>query len=206
MRQVAPLLFSKRKRVFLRYLLSLLLVAGCLHTSFGLLRAEEEDRKVFFTIRFGQGGFCDNRSPSGKFAGDQAALDVRLAGHPIGVSYLSEVLYGGEFDDESEERIDLWAVNIAYVTKPFGIERLNAFLGGGIGRLEIEREWAQTKAESGGCILYNLEGGVNVRAFWAIGLYVVGRYYYAQKKTDWMEAIDFNEVGFHFGLSINFGI
>jgi hypothetical protein len=164
-------------------------------------------KTVYVTIRFGQGGFSDDRSPSGKFAGDQGALDIKLAKLPVAISYLGEVLYGGEFDDESEERIDLWAVNIAHVSKPFRSERINVSLGGGIGRLRIEREWPDgSKVKTPACTLYNLEAGVNVRAFWVIGFYIVGKYSYAQKKTDKAKVVDFKESGFFFGLTVNVGI
>jgi hypothetical protein len=162
-------------------------------------------KTAYVTIRFGQGGFRDDRSPSGKFAGDQGALDIKIAELPVAVSCLREVLYGGEFDDGSEERIDLWAVNVAHVSKPFRSERINVFLGGGIGRLRIEREWPDgSLVKTPACTLYNVEGGVNVRAFWAIGFYIVGKYSYAQKKTG-NGVVDFKESGFFFGLTINVG-
>ena len=116
------------------------------------------------------------------------------------------MLYGGSFDDGSEERVDLWAINIAYMSKPFEIERLNVFLGRGIGRLGVDKQGPDSEVKGPRCPLYNLGGGINVRAFWAIGFYVVGRYYYAQEETDVIEPIDFREWGFLFGFSVNFGI
>jgi hypothetical protein len=197
--------------LFRKYLVSVFLAVSIGHSFAGLLCAQEEegevDRYVSFTIRFGQGGFCDDRSPSGKFAGDQGALDIKIAGLPVAISYLGEVLYGGDFPDGSDERIDLWALNILYMSKPFKTERVNVFIGGGIGRLGIDKEWPDgSEVEGPQCTLYNLEAGVNVKALWVLGFYVVGKYSYAQKEAEDTEAIDFKETGFFFGLTINVGI
>ena len=54
--------------------------------------------------------------------------------------------------------------------------------------------------------LYNLEGGINVRAFWKIGFYGVGKYLYAQKTTNGIKGIDFNEGIVLLGITFNFGL
>ena len=76
---------------------------------------------------------------------------------------------------------------------------MNVFVGGGIGRLGIDKEmWRDGKKVKGPrCIAYNLETGINV-VFWKVGLYYVTNYLYAQKKEDNKKAIDFNDSGFFF--------
>ena len=171
-------------------------------------------KKVDFTIRFGQGGFWNDRSPSGKFAGDQGALDIKLAKLPVAVSYLTEVLYGvNDNPDEPEEVVNLWAVNIYHMPKLFTVEkngwslleRINLFWGGGIGRLGVDTEFPDDSEVKGPrCTLFNFEAGINV-VFWKIGIYYLGKYWYAQKKQDNIKVIDFKERGFFFGLTFNFG-
>jgi hypothetical protein len=53
--------------------------------------------------------------------------------------------------------------------------------------------------------VYNLEGGINVRAFWKIGFYGVGKVLYAKRTINNIKIIDFNERIVLLGITFNFG-
>ena len=54
--------------------------------------------------------------------------------------------------------------------------------------------------------MYDIEGGINVRLFWKIGFYGIGKYLYAQKKNNNIKVIDFNEYIVLLGFTFNFGL
>ena len=53
--------------------------------------------------------------------------------------------------------------------------------------------------------MYDIEGGINVRLFWKIGFYGVGKYLYAKKKNNSIKVIDFSELIVLLGFTLNFG-
>ena len=86
--------------------------------------------------------------------------------------------------------------------KPFKTERINLFAGGGLGRLEVPKDESDSMEKG---VLYNIEGGINVRAFWKIGFYGIYKYLYANKEIDNVEVIDFSEHIVLLGITFNFG-
>ena len=54
--------------------------------------------------------------------------------------------------------------------------------------------------------MYNLEAGINVRAFWKIGFYGMYKYLYANKEVNNLEVIDFNEHIFMLGITFSFSL
>ena len=80
-----------------------------------------------------KGDFWSDRSLSGKYAGDQLALDIKLVELPVTFSYVGFGVYG-ERPNDVEERLQLYAVNILYMHKlfkiPYLIEGVNIFGGG----------------------------------------------------------------------------
>ncbi len=163
------------------------------------------EKKVYFAIRFGQGGFRDDRSPIGKLGGDQLTLDIKPVKFPVAVSISGEFYTNSPDPTHSYEIAGLTSINLLYMTKLLKSERTNVFMGGGIGRLEVPKGENEPDAMVKG-ILYNVEAGINVRLFWKIGFYGVGKYLYAQKKNNNIKVIDFSECIVLLGFTINFGI
>ena len=112
-----------------------------------------EEKKIYFIIRTGQGGFNDNRSPIGKLGGGQLTLDIKPARFPIGISISGEYYTNSADPTHSYEIAGLTSVNLLFMTKLFRIDRANLFIGGGIGELEVPRGEDHPGA-IGGAILY----------------------------------------------------
>ncbi|MFC1562355.1 hypothetical protein ACFL4Q_05100, partial [candidate division KSB1 bacterium] len=55
-------------------------------------------------------------------------------------------------------------------------------------------------------MVYNCEAGINVRMFWKIGFYGIGKYLYARKKRGDRYVIDFSEGIVLLGLTFNFSL
>ena len=163
------------------------------------------EKKIDITIRLGQGGFTDDRSLIGKLGGGQLALDIKPIKFPIAISVSNEYYTNSADPTHSYEIAGLLAINTLYMAKLFKSERTNIFLGGGIGWLIVPKGENKPDALEMG-FLYNLEGGINVRAFWKIGFYGVGKYLYAQKTTNGIKRIDFNEGIVLLGITLNFGL
>ena len=207
--------------MFRIFLFSIGLVIIIVHFSGNLLYAQEiqaekpqnqskanadsaKAKKVYFTIRLGQGGFRDERSEIGKLGGGQLTLDVKSVKYPVAISISGEYYTNSADPTHSYEIADLTAINLLYMTKPFKSERTNVFLGGGIGRLEVPKGEIEPDTVVKGT-MYDIEGGINVRLFWKIGFYGVGKYLYANKKTNGIEVIDFSEAIVLLGFTFNFG-
>jgi hypothetical protein len=156
------------------------------------------------TLRLGQGGFYDDRSSIGKLGGGQVTLDIKPVNYPIAISLTNEYYTNSANPTHSYEIAGLLAINLLYMKKPFKTERINVFLGGGLGRLEVPKEEKPDDREIG--IVYNLEAGINVRAFWKIGFYGITKYLYANKEVNNIEVIDFSEFIVLLGITVNFGL
>ena len=152
-----------------------------------------KEKKIYFTLRLGQEGFSDDRSPIGKLGGGQLTLDIKPGKLPIAISISNESYTNSANPTHSYEIASLFAVNMLYMAKLFKNERANVFLGGGIGGLEVPKGENEPDDMVRG-ILYNLEGGINVRLFWKIDFYGIGKYLYAEKKTNSIKVIDFREI------------
>jgi hypothetical protein len=165
--------------------------------------SSSKKKKVFFTIRLGQGGFRDDRSPIGKLGGGQLTLDIKPSQYPIAFSISNEYYTNSPDPTHSYEIAGLIAVNLLYMTKLFKSERTNFFIGGGIGRLEVPKgENESNEMERG--MVYNMEAGINVRIFWKIGLYGIGKYLYAMKEEQNIKVINFSEWIMLLGITFNF--
>jgi len=198
-----------RKCFFLKWL-----VICIVHLSFNQLFAQEEkgavssgsnEKKIYFTLRLGQGGFYDDRSEIGKLGGGQLTLDIKPGKYPVALSISSEYYTNSADPTHSYEIARLTALNMLYMTKPFKSERTTIFLGGGIGGLEVPKGENEPDTMVKG-FLYNFEGGINVRLFWKIGFYGTGKYLYAKKKTNSIKVIDFSEFIVLLGFTLNFGL
>lgn len=159
-------------------------------------------KMVALTLRFGQGGFTDHRSPLNQLGGGQIALDVKPAGLPIALSLSGEYYTNGPEPTHSYEISDLTSLNCLYVKN---FSKTILFAGGGFGQLKVPRgKDKPNQTESGP--LFNLEVGVNRVLLWKIGLYAVGKYLYAQKSRNGEKVIAFNEAILLIGLTLNFKI
>lgn len=157
-----------------------------------------------FTLRLGQGGFKDGRSPLGKLGGGQLALDIKPHRYPVALSLSGEYYTNSPDPSHPYEIVDMSVVNLLYMTQIFDSERTTFFLGGGIGRLEVPKGEMVSGTVSG--TVYNLEAGLRVRLFWRLGIYGIGKYLYANKTKDSKDVIDFNEGIVLLGLTLNFSL
>ncbi len=164
-----------------------------------------KEKKVYFTIRLGQGGFRDDRSEIGKLGGGQLTLDIKPGKYPVAVSISNEYYTNSPDPTHSYEIAGLTAINLLYMTKPFKSERANVFMGGGIGRLEVPKGENEPDSVVKGS-MYGIEAGINFRLFWKIGFYGVGKYLYAQKENNGIKVIDFSEGIVLLGFTLNFGL
>ena len=163
------------------------------------------DKKIDLTVRLGQGGFTDDRSPIGKLGGGQLALDIKPRNIPIAISVSNEYYTNSADPTHSYEIATLIAVNLLYMNKVLKTERVNIFAGGGIGRLEVPKGLDEPDAMDRG-ILYDIEGGVNIIAFWKIGFYGMYKYLYSKKEVNNVKVIDFSEHIVLLGITFNFSL
>lgn len=201
--------------MFRKYLLSIFLLFSFVFFSCFKLNAQKmvsstdslssAEKRIYFTIRLGQGGFTDDRSPIGKLGGGQLALDIKPSKFPITISVSSEYYTNSADPTHSYEIAGLIAVNFLYMTKVLKSERVNLFAGGGIGGLEVPKGVDEPDAMERG-ILYNIEGGINIRAFWKIGFYGIYKYLYAKKEINNVKVIDFSEHIVLLGITFNFSL
>jgi len=157
---------------------------------------------VEVTLRLGQGGLREDRAPDSVLGGGQLAVDVKLGEHPIAISVSQEYHKKDPIADSSYEIGSLVAINVLYMTQLIK-ERANVFLGGGIGGLSAPRIGDPEIMERG--FLFDLVGGVNVKLFWKIGVYIEGKYIYCKKTINDIKVIDFSNPGALLGISLNFG-
>jgi len=201
--------------VFSRYLLTNFLFFSYVFFSLIRLNAQEmvsstdslssTEGKIYFTLRLGQGGFTDDRSPLGKLGGGQLTLDIKPRKYPIAISISNEYYTNSADPTHSYEIAGLIAVNFLYMTKLFKNERVNFFVGGGLGGLDVPKGEDEPDAMERG-ILYNIEGGINIRAFWKVGFYGIYKYLYAKKEINNVKVIDFSEHIVLLGITFNFSL
>lgn len=201
--------------MFRKYFLSIFLLFGFVFFLCFKLNAQKmvsstdnlssTEKKIDITIRFGQGGFTDDRSPIGKLGGGQLTLDIKPRKFPIAISISNEYYTNCADPIYSYEIASLTAVNLLYMTKISKTERVNLFVGGGIGSLEVPKGVDESDAMEKG-ILYNIEGGINIRAFWKIGFYGIYKYLYAKKERNNVKVIDFSEHIVLLGIAFNFSL
>ena len=208
--------------MFRKCLFLILLFISIGHFSFKQLYAQEEEvenssiservgkeidkeKKIYFTIRLGQGGFRDDRSEIGILGGGQLTLDIKPRKYPVAFSISNEYYTNSADPTHSYEITNLTVVNMLYMAKLSKIERATVFLGGGIGRLEVPVGENDPDDVVKGT-MYDIEGGINVRLFWKIGFYGIGKYLYAQKKNNSIKVIDFSEFIVLLGFTLNFGL
>jgi hypothetical protein len=157
-----------------------------------------------FVLRvLSQGGFSDDRSPSGVLGGGQLALDIKPVKSPFALSISGEYYTNGPDPTHKYEISGAFFVNALYMSQLPRYKKARYFFGGGLGGVTVPRGENQPGKNSKS-IAYDLEAGINVLIFWKIGFYGVAKYLYAQKFKDGNQLIDFKEKIILLGLTYNF--
>jgi len=163
-------------------------------------------KNSFYTIRFGIGGFSDNRSPSGRLMGAQLIFDAKPFKYPIAISASAVEFYSSSSDPEHSYQIqNMGTLNLFYIIKPSNFKDLKIFCGGGIGGLQAPKDAPKGEDDYAVSLFYDVEAGVNYKLFRKIGVYGTVKYIYAQKKESGIHLINFNEFIYVAGVSFNFG-
>lgn len=161
------------------------------------------EKRFDLTIRSGQGGFVDERSPIGKLGGGELTLDIKLMKYPLALSFSGEYYTNSPFATHDYEIDGAETYSLLYMDKLFGWERVDIFAGGGPGRMHIPVESALPAEIYRSAWYLNLEAGINIRLLWKFGIYGVYKYMYAYRETSSV-LIDFNEHIILLGLTFNF--
>lgn len=159
-------------------------------------KTETDERKIYLTLKFGQGGFNDSRSPLDKLGGGEVALVLQHRDYPIAISLAGEYYTNSPAPQNSYEISDMTIINGFYSKYFLNKKKLQIFGGPGVGVMTVP----QLDEKSVNSILFNWVGGVNYRLIWKIGLYGTYKYLYAQKD----DRVDFSEHIFMIGISFNF--
>ena len=175
------------------------------------LFAEQADNDVSkednfdYTVRYGQGGFSDSRSPDGKVGGGQIAFDIRLKDLPFSILISSEFYTKSPDPTNNYEISNFDSINLLYNTDfPF-IENTSLFFGGGIGRLSAPEGPANPGSKVSTEAL-NLELGLYLRPYEQFGFYAVLKNIQADRRINDIKIIDFNESIFLIGISYDFNL
>lgn len=194
-----------------RFSVPFLMVFVCVVLLFpGLLYAQSDSDSSSlpscdFTIRMGQGGFYDDRSPIGRLGGGQATVDVYPRSWPVGVSIFTEYYTNSNDPTHSYEISNLVALNLLYTRQLFGINQVKYFLGAGAGWLDVPLG-EDDPGEYVSTDVYNLEAGVSVLAFWKIGFYGVVKYLTAHRTMNGVDVINFDEIAWFVGITYSFSL
>jgi len=78
-------------------------------TAIWILGAFSSSQAADITIRWGQGGFSDDRSPLGVLGGGQLTLDIKPAKFPLAISISGEYYTNSACPTHSYEIADLTA-------------------------------------------------------------------------------------------------
>ncbi len=180
----------------------LILLPGKMLLAFGSFvnpdSLKTEEKKVFFTLRLGTGGYQDSRSSIGKLGGGQLALDIKHGRLPVALGLFTEYYTNSSEPTHSYEISNLAGVNFYYSRFLLKSQRLNIFAGPGIGGLKVPQ--GSDASVSG--IFFDFEAGFHARLLWKFGVYWVYKYLYAHKE----EAFSFSENIFLVGLNFTFGL
>ncbi len=142
------------------------------------------------TLRIGQGGFRDDRSPDGNIGGGQVCLDVTFSDLPVSVSIGEEYYTRSPDPTQSYEIPSIVMGTVCYVIPLAEKWPTDLHLGGGIGRLRIPQG---EKA-----VALQAIARIRTKALWKFGIYAEGKYIYSRG-----DLIDFNEAALLIGISFS---
>ena len=158
-----------------------------------------------FTLRYGQGGFRDNRSPEGSLGGGQFALDVTINDSPFSILLTSEYYTNSPEPTHNYEIRKLYAVNLLYHYQLSSMKHTSLFAGGGLGKLNVP-ESESNPGKSISSELINLEMGIDYQPYEHFGFYGLIKYLKAKKEVANISVIEFDEVIFLIGVSYGFDL
>jgi hypothetical protein len=142
-----------------------------------ITQGNKKEKYLYLTIKYGQGGFQDKRSPIEKLGGGQLSVAVQHK------NYLLAIMLSGEYYTNSAapthpyEISDMWVLSLFYSVYFLKKERLNLFTGLGSGSMNVP----QNPYKNESSILFASELGVNYRFWWKFGVYGTYKYLYAKK-------------------------
>ena len=157
---------------------------------------------VDVAFRTSQGGLYDERASENSLGGGQLALDVKLNDFPIVLSIAGEYYKKRPDAIYSYEIQSMTVVYVLYTVQLLKNWKSNYYFGPGIGFLEVPKENSNTMEKG---IAFDAAAGINIKAFWKIGFYAEGKYIYSSKTVNNIKVIDFSDVGFLDGVSLNLG-
>lgn len=163
------------------------------------------DKLYDMTIRWGQGGFEDSRSPEGKLGGGQIAIDMKLKEYPIAINISTEFYTNRPVFEAYNpyEITNLNTMNLLYISKLFNLDNTDYFFGVGIGQIEVPAD-IDDPSKQHYATAYNMELGINWKYFEHVGFYSCAKYLNASKKANSIKVIDFNEKILLIGITFNF--
>jgi len=135
------------------FLLLILLLFPLLALPLNSEKADKEENKLNLTLKFGQGGFNDDRSPEGKLGGGQVALVLQHRNYPIAISLAGEYYTNSPDPQNSYEISDMTVINGFYSKYFLNKKRLQIFGGPGVGIMTAP----QLNEKSVNSILFNWE-------------------------------------------------
>lgn len=157
---------------------------------------------VDITIRTSQGGLYDKRASENALGGGQVALDVKLNNLPIVLSLATEYYKKCPDAIHSYEIQGMTVIYVLYTAPILKNWRSNYYFGPGIALMEVPKENSNSMEKG---IAFDAAAGINIKAFWKIGVYAEGKYIYSSKTVNNEKVIDFSDVGLLVGFSLNFG-
>ncbi|NQV18510.1 MAG: hypothetical protein HQ534_08205 [Armatimonadetes bacterium] len=156
---------------------------------------------VDITIRTSQGGLYDKRASENALGGGQLALDVKLNKLPIVLSLAGEYYKKGPEAIEPYEIQGMTVIYVLYSAPLLKNWKSNYYFGPGIAFIEVPKENSNSMEKG---IAFDTAAGINIKAFWKIGVYVEGKYIYSSKTVNNEKVIDFSDVGLLIGFLLNF--
>ena len=142
------------------------------------------------TLRIGQGGFRDDRSPDGNIGGGQVCLDVQFSDLPVALSIGQEYYTRSSDPTQSYEIPSIVMGTVCYVIPLADEWPTDLHLGGGIGSLRIP--------QGENAVALQAIARIRTKAFWKLGVYAEGKYIYSSG-----ELIDFSEAALLVGISFS---
>lgn len=165
-------------------------------------------KKIYLTLRMGLG------SSAHLGESNQIAIDVKANKIPLALSFVSESYRKPPLKKEYSKPYDtfFYAINMLFMPYQPMEKRVNFFMGGGFGRVEVEKyersddhDWRQKPFDIENGLISNLKLGLHLRLFWKLGFYAEGAYIYAKKEKNGEHLIDLNSSAWMAGLTLNFG-
>lgn len=170
--------------------------------------ASSTQKKIYLTFRMGLGSSAHLGESS------QIAIGMKPNKIPVMFSFVSESYRKSPLKKEYAKPYDTFinAINLLYMPNQPLEKRITFFVGGGFGRIELEKyersndlDWRQKPFAVDNGFVSNLELGFHLKLIWKLGFYGEGKYIYAKKKKNGENLIDANSSAWMVGLTLNFG-